>query len=182
MMTSLSMHMLVPIYFADKTPLLHHHYHFENFSAPYKSRHHVTHLQAYVESSFWILEQLLWRPHFSFWTLSFLLPPLHNTHLRVSSTTFDPSVLLLANPRQAEPQNPYHSQKRQDDRLQHLDTLSLGDRTDYKRENSCAATAKRGCETNSTDVQMLGEQLCGCDDGCGKHRGKEETLEGDGDG
>lgn len=93
-----------------------------------------------------------------------------------------PSLLLLVYPRQTQPQAQDDPQQRQYNRLQHLHTLRLGNRTYSEREDGSPAAPKSSRKANGADVQVPGQKLGGSDDSSGEEGSEEEALKGDGNG
>lgn len=66
---------------------------------------------------------------------------------------------MRLDPWQGEPQAENGDQQREDDGLEHLDALGLGNGADGKGEDGGAAASERGCEADGADVEMLWEEF-----------------------
>lgn len=94
-------------------------------------------------------------------------------------TTAQISLRLPSNPRQAQPKPQNDPKQRQNNRLQHLNTLSLRNGTDCEREDRRSGATKRSGEPDCADVQMPGKQLCSDDYRSGEQWAHQEALQSD---
>ncbi len=99
------------------------------------------------------------------------------THRLVSApipaTRAPRSLPLLLHPRQAEPDPEDDGQQGEDDGLQHLDALGLGDGADGEGQDGGAASAAGRREPDGADVEVARQQLGHDHDGRREQRAEE---------
>lgn len=100
----------------------------------------------------------------------------------LTSASLTLSLPLPPQPRQPHPQSPSNHQDPHNNRLQRFNAHLLRNSTHCERKHCATRAAECGCEADSADVKVRGEEFCGYDDGAGKERAEEEALQGDEDG